>query len=85
MKIVNFTADGGWGQLQIPLDWGSFKVQARTAADIQVRVVGATDFWTIKSGSSQEFDGGLTNSIEFKAANGVVIEMLLGFSARQSI
>lgn len=86
MQIINITADGNFNALDLPRNKGGFKVQARSAVNIDVRVIGATDYWTLKSGTAQSFEGVLgVGGIELRAANGTIIEILIGFSERQSI
>lgn len=79
-RIYNITADGNFNKLDLPGTYGSLKFQARTAVDIQVRYPGQTDFWTIKSGdNSGDFPGQFgAQGLEVKAANGTVIEVILG-------
>lgn len=80
MNIVNITANGNFNALDLPRGYTGFRVQARTAVTIDVRVAGTTDYWTIKANESEKFEGNLgAGGLELRAANGTVIEILSGF------
>lgn len=86
MQIINITANGNFNTIDLPTSYGQFMVQARSSADISVRVINTTTVWTIKSGTIATFPGTLgALGLQFQANNGAVIEIAMGFSSRDTI